>query len=98
MPNNTEDPSYNRAVLSITTKSIDVGNPEHTRPIQVNNTTALELASKKGIPNATKLTDMDISWMRDHLGKNQFRHYWGPGRGNRMAYWKMHFCEAHYSE
>ena len=76
----------------------EMGHRQSPTPIQTDNTTALGFVTKNLNPKATKSTDMKYWWLRDRSDQEQFRYYWGRGRGNRADYWTKHFCAAHHRQ
>ena len=76
----------------------EMGHKQPPTPIQTDNTTAFGFVSKIMVPKATKSTDMKYWWMRDRSDLQNFRYYWGKGKGNRADYWTKHFCAAHHKE
>ena len=87
-----------RQAIPARTTLIEMGHQQPPTPIQTDNTTALGFVGKNLTPKATKSTDMKFWWMRDRSDQEQFRYYWGPGKGNRADYWTKNICSANLRE
>ena len=59
--------------------------------VQVDNSTALGIATGTIKQRKSKATDMQFYWIRDKSNQDQFNIYWKPGSTNRGDYFKKHF-------
>ena len=61
----------------------EMGHKQSPTPIQTDNTTVLGFVTKNLQPKATKSMEMNYWFMRDRQDRQQFKHYWRPGKGNQ---------------
>ena len=72
----------------------------HSQPpaqVQVDNSTALVIATRTIKQRETKAMDMRFYWIRDRRNQEQSNIYWKPGSTNRGDYSKKQFPPAHHS-
>ena len=72
----------------------------HSQPptlVQVENSTALGIATGTIKQRKSKAMDMCFYWIRDRRNQKQFNIYWKPGSTNRGDYFTKHFTPAHHS-
>ena len=74
----------------------EMGHPQPSTPIQVDNTTAVSFANSRLKQKATKAIDMWFYWIRDRVDQNMFQIYWGPGTGNSADYVSKHHSPNHH--
>ena len=58
----------------------ELGHPQPTTPIQVDNTTAAVFANKTLKQKRSKAIDMRFYWIQDRCQQEQFHIFWQPGR------------------
>ena len=58
---------------------IEMGWPQHQKPIQTENSTAVGFTNKTIVNKSKKSADMKLWWLRDRESQEQFRYYWAPG-------------------
>ena len=66
----------------------------HSQPptaVQVDNSTALGIATGTIKQRKSKAMDMHFYWIRDRRNQEQFNIYWKPGLTNRGDYFTKHF-------
>ena len=76
----------------------EMGHKQPRTRMQIDNSTAVGVATKNIQPRRTKAMDMRFHWLRDREAKTQFRFYWQPGKLNLADYWTKHHCAAHHRE
>jgi hypothetical protein len=68
--------------ISIRTTLKELGWPQPTTPIQVNNSCAAGIISDTVKQRCYKAIDMRFYWVRDRVNQGQFRAHWRPGHEN----------------
>ena len=71
----------------------------HSQPptlVQVDNSTALGIATGTIKQRKSKAMDIRFYWIRDRRNQKQFIIYWKPGSTNRGDYFTKHFPPAHH--
>ena len=74
-----------------------MGHPQPPTPFQVNNSTALGIATGTIKKRKSKEMDMQFYWIRDRSNQDQFNIYWKPGSTNRGDYFTKRFPSAHHT-
>ena len=74
-----------------------MGHPQPPTPYQVDNSTALGIATGTLKQRKFKETDMRLYWIRDRRNQDQFNIYWKPGSTNRGYYFTKHFPPSHHT-
>ena len=69
----------------------EMGHSQHHTPVQVDNSTALGLATGTIKQRNSKAMDMCFYWIRDRKNQEQFNIYWKPGSTNRGGSFSKHF-------
>jgi hypothetical protein len=57
----------------------ELGHPQPTTPMQIDNKTANDLLTNKIIPKALNAMDMRFHWLQCRNAQGQFKYYWRPG-------------------
>ena len=68
-----------------------MGHPQPPTPVQVDNSTALGIATGTIKQRKSKAMDMRFYWIRDGSNQYQFNIYWKPGSTNKGDYFTKHF-------
>ena len=76
----------------------EMGNSQPPTPVQVDNSTALGIATGTIKQRKSKAMDMRFYWIRYRKNQKQFNIYWKPGSTNRGDYFTKHFPPAHHSK
>lgn len=71
-----------KAAVSIRQTLVELGHKQQLMPFQTDNSTTNCVVMNKIQPEATKVTEMQFCWLRDHKAKNHFCFYWCPGTRN----------------
>ena len=74
-----------------------MGHSQLPTPVQVDNSTALGIATVTIKQRKYKAMDMRFYWIRDRRNQEQFNIYWKPTSTNRGDYFTKHFPPAHLS-
>ena len=74
-----------------------MGHSQPPTPVQVDNSTALGIATGAIKQRKSKAMDMRFYWIRDRKNQKQFNIYWKPGSTKRGNYFTNHFPPAHHS-
>ena len=82
--------------VPIQIKLEEMGHTQSTTPVQVDNSTALWIATGTIKQHKAKAMDMQFYWIRDRSNQDQFNIYWKPGSTNRGDYFTKHFPPAHH--
>ena len=69
----------------------EMGHPQPPTPVQVDNSTALGIATGTIKQHKSKSMDMRFYWIRDRINQDQFSIYWKLGSINRDDYFTTHF-------
>ena len=75
----------------------EMGYPQPPTPVQVENSTALGIATGTIKQHKSKEMDMRFYWIKDKSNQDQFNIYWKPGSTNRGDYFTKHFPPAHHT-
>ena len=67
-----------------------MGHPQPPTPVQVNNSTALGIATGPIKQRKSKAMDMRFYWIRYRSNQDQFNIYWKPGSTNKGDYFTKH--------
>ena len=70
--------------------------PQPPTPVQVDNSTALGIATGTIKQCKSKSIDMRFYWIGDRSNQDQFNIYWKPGSTNWGNYFTKHFPPAHH--
>ena len=65
---------------------IEMGWPQHHKPIQTDNSTAVGFTNETIVNKSTKSSDAKLWWLRDIESQGQLRYYWAPGSENEGDY------------
>eukprot|EP00804_Cyclotella_cryptica_P007584 CCRYP_010663-RA/>CCRYP_010663-RA protein AED:0.17 eAED:0.17 QI:0/0/0/1/1/1/2/0/834 len=74
----------------------ELGHPQPSTPIQIDNSTALGVVSNIIQPKRTKAMDMRFHWLRCQENQKQFRTYWRAGTTNLVDYVTKHHPAIHH--
>ena len=74
-----------------------MGHAQPTTPVQVDNSTALRIATGTIKQRNSKATGMRFYWIRDRINQDQINIYWKTGSTNRGDYFTKLFPPAHHS-
>ena len=74
-----------------------MGHTQPPTPVQVDNSTALGIATGTIKKRKSKAMNMRFYWIRDRKNKKQFNIYWKPGSTNKGDYFTKHFSPSHHS-
>ena len=75
----------------------EMGHSQPPTPVQVENSTALGIATGTIKQRKSKAMDMRFYWIRDRSNQDQFNIYWKPSSTNRGDYFTKLFPPAHHS-
>ena len=75
----------------------EMGHPQPPTPVQVDNSTALVIATGTIKQHKSKAMDTRFYLIRDKINQDQFNIYWKPGSTNRGDYFTKHFPPAHHT-
>ena len=75
----------------------EMGHSQPPTPVQVDNSTALGIATITIKQRKSKAMDMRFYWIRDRKNQKQFNIYWKPGSTNKGDYLTKHFPHSHHS-
>jgi hypothetical protein len=84
--------------ISIRTSLEELGWPQPTTPIQVDNSCAAGIINDTVKQRRSKAIDMRFYWVRDPVNQGQFRVHWRPGHENLADYFTKHFPPKHHRE
>jgi hypothetical protein len=84
--------------ISIRTTLEELGWPQPTTPIQVNNSCAAGIINDIVKQRRSKAINMRFYWVRDRVNQGQFRVHWRPGHQNLADYFTKHFLPKHHQE
>ena len=76
--------------VPIRTTLSEMGWKQGPTEIQVDNSTAVGIATKKFIQNKSKNIDMRFYWINKKIKQGQFRVFWRPGPENLGDYHSKH--------
>ena len=74
-----------------------MGHSQPPTPVQVDNSTALGIATGTTKQRKSKEMDTSFYWIRDRKIQKKFNIYWKPGSTNKGDYFTNHFPPAHHS-
>ena len=84
--------------IPLRTTLAELGHPQPSTPMQVDNTTAVGFANDTIKQKRSKAIDMQFYWIRDRAAQGQFTIYWRPGTHNLGdLHTKIH-PPSHYSK
>ena len=75
----------------------EMGHTQPPTPVQVDNSTALGIATGTIKQQNSKAMDMRFYCIRYRINQDQFNIYWKPGSTNKGDYFTKHFPPAHHS-
>ena len=75
----------------------EMGHPQPPTPVQVDNSTALGIATGTIKQRKSKAMEMWFYWIRYRINQYQFNIYWKPGSTNRGDYFTKNFPPAHHT-
>jgi hypothetical protein len=75
---------------------IEMGHPQPTTPIQVDNSCAAGIANDTVKQRRSKAIDMRFYWLKDRECQGQFHIYWRKGAENLADYFTKHHSPAHH--
>ena len=82
--------------VPIRTLLCEMGNPQPTTPIQVDNSTSDGFANDTIKQKRSKAINLRFSWIRNRTSQGQFLIYWQPGITNLGNYYTKHHSSAHH--
>jgi hypothetical protein len=74
----------------------EMGHPQPTTPIQVDNSCAAGIANDTVKQRRSKAIDMRFYWLKDRECQGQFHIHWRSGKENLADYQTKHFSAAHH--
>jgi len=74
----------------------EMGHPQPSTPIQVDNSTACGIANDNIRQQRSRAIDMRFYWVRDRTDQKQFHVFWAPGSQNLADYFTKHHTAAHH--
>ena len=74
----------------------EMGYPQPPTPMQIDNSAAAVVVTKKVAPKRLKSMDMRHWWLRDREIQGQFRFFWRPGSFNLGDYFTKHHPGSHH--
>jgi hypothetical protein len=80
----------------IRTTLIELGWPQPTTPIQVDNSCAHGIINDTVKQRRSKAIDMRFYWVRDRVRQGQFLVHWKPGLENLADYYTKHFSPKYH--
>jgi Reverse transcriptase (RNA-dependent DNA polymerase) len=83
-------------ILQITLE--EMGWPQEATPVQLDNSTALGLATNTITQKRSREIDMRFYWIQDREEQGQFASFWAPAALNKADYQTKHFSAAHHKE
>ena len=75
----------------------EMGHPKPPTPVQVDNSTALGIATGTIKQSKSKSMDMRFYWIRDRINQDQFNIYWRPGSTNKGYYFTKRSPLSHHT-
>ena len=75
----------------------EMGHSQLPTPVQVDNSTALGIATGTIKQRKSKAMEMRFYWIRERKNQKQFNIYWKPGPTNKGDYFTKKFPPAHHS-
>ena len=75
----------------------EMGHSQTLTPVQVDDSTALVIATRTIKQRNSKAIYMRFYWIRDRKNQDKFNIYWKPGSTNRGDYFTKYFLPAHHS-
>ena len=75
----------------------EMGHPQPPTPVQVDNSTALGIATGTIKQSKSKSMDMRFYWIMDRINHDQFNIYWRPGSTNRGDYFTKRPPPSHHT-
>ena len=85
-----------QTVVPIYTTLSKMGWNQGPTAIQVENSTAVGIATKEFCQNNSKAMDMRFYWINDRIEQGQFRVFWRPGPENLGDYHSIHHPPEHH--
>ena len=85
-----------QTALPICTTLSEMGWKQGPTSIQVENSTALGIATKEFFQKNSKAMDMRFYWINDRIEQGQFRVFWRPGPENLGDYHSKHHPPEHH--
>ena len=76
----------------------EMGHPQLSTPIQVDNITAVGFANKIIKQKRSKFIDTRFYWLQDKCNQGQFIIYWTPGSDNLEDYHTKHHPPSHHKK
>ena len=76
----------------------EMGWPQEATPVQLDNSTALGLATNTITQKRSRAIDMRFYWIQDREEQGQFASFWAPAALNKADYQTKHFSAAHHKE
>jgi hypothetical protein len=76
----------------------EMGHPQPTTPVQVDNSTTNRFANKQIKQQRSKSMDMRFYWIQDRIAQKQFNVYWCPGPTNLADYFTKHHSLSHHRQ
>ena len=77
---------------------IEMGHPQPSTPIQVDNVIAAGFANETIKPKRSKAFDMRFYWLQDRKNRGQFLIYWKPGKKNLADYFTKFYSPKEIKE
>jgi hypothetical protein len=85
-----------KEAVVIRTTLAEMGHPQPTTPMQVDNSTANGILNGTVKQQRSCAMDMRFYWMKDRTQQGQFNVFWAPGRDNLADYFTKHHSPAHH--
>eukprot|EP00978_Attheya_sp_CCMP212_P016491 scaffold43259_cov66-Attheya_sp.AAC.4 len=78
------------------TTLVEMGHPQPSTPIQIDNTTTLGIVHSNIRQRRSKAMDMRFYWVQDRVRQGHFNVYWRPGSTNLANYFTKHHPPSHH--
>ena len=85
-----------QAAVLVRTTLIEMHHPNPPTPIQVENSTAVEIANNSIKQKRSKAMDMRFHWIQDRILQEHFNVFWKPGPTNLGDYHSKHHPTPHH--
>ena len=85
-----------KTAVPIRTTLTEMGWKQGPTDIQVDNYTAVGIATKEFLQKKSKAMDMRFYWIHDRIEQGKFRVFWRPGPENLGDYHSKHHPPEHH--
>ncbi len=80
----------------VRTALTELGHPQPPTPLKTDNSTTESFANSTLRQKRSKSWDVRFHWLRDREAQDQFKIYWGSGKGIEADFTTKHFGPAHH--